>query len=137
MAVVFYMPEGGGDDTASSSSGGHSSTGSGSAASSTSQSPNTTTSATQTPMQSPLVPNPYMVALCEALLYQSMNIAVAHSICYIGYIKERFRVLKFTPHSDGNFEMVHKIVVGGLLLYLLHRKTTIKNELVDPRPPFW
>ncbi|XP_004522142.1 cell death protein hid [Ceratitis capitata] len=73
MAVVFYMPEGGGDDTASSSSGGHSSTGSGSAASSTSQSPNTTTSATQTPMQSPLVPNPYMVALCEALLYQSMN----------------------------------------------------------------
>ncbi|XP_054733707.1 cell death protein hid [Anastrepha obliqua] len=73
MAVVFYMPEAGADDSASSSSGSHGSGGSGSAASSTSQSPNTTTSATQTPMQSPLMASPHIVmALCEAV-YQSLN----------------------------------------------------------------
>ncbi|XP_067643317.1 cell death protein hid [Eurosta solidaginis] len=71
MAVVFYMPEAGADDSASNGSNG--STGGGSAASSTSQSPNTTTSATQTPMQSPMVSSPqFVMALCEAV-YQSLN----------------------------------------------------------------
>ncbi|EDW78941.1 uncharacterized protein Dwil_GK11627 [Drosophila willistoni] len=83
MAVPFYLPEGGTDDIASSSSGAsgssNASTSSGASTTSSSgssdggsssvqsQSPNTTTSATQTPMQSPLsVPtDQVLVALCE------------------------------------------------------------------------
>ncbi|XP_005180529.1 cell death protein hid [Musca domestica] len=71
MAVPFYLPEGGADDTVSSG-GNTSSDGTNSTASSLQASPNTTSSATQTPMQSPLVPG-MMMALYEALYRYSVN----------------------------------------------------------------
>lgn len=72
MAVPFYLPEGGSDDTVSSG-GTTSSDGTGSAASSSQSSPNTTSSATQTPMQSPLVPENLLMAFCDVLYRYTAN----------------------------------------------------------------
>lgn len=72
MAVPFYLPEGGADDTVSSG-GTTSSDGASSAASSLQSSPNTTSSATQTPMQSPLVPGDLVMAFYEAFYRYSVN----------------------------------------------------------------
>lgn len=72
MAVPFYLPEGGVDDTVSTGAG-TSSDGVGSAGSSLQSSPHTTSSATQTPMQSPLVPGDLVMAFCEAFYRYSMN----------------------------------------------------------------
>lgn len=71
MAVPFYLPEGGVDDTASG--GASSSDGINSANSSSQSSPNTTSSATQTPMQSPLVPGDLVMAFYEAFYRYSVN----------------------------------------------------------------
>lgn len=68
MAVPFYLPEGGADDTVSSG-GTTSSDGASSAASSLQSSPNTTSSATQTPMQGPLLPNDLLMAFYEIFRY--------------------------------------------------------------------
>ncbi|XP_023305760.2 cell death protein hid isoform X2 [Lucilia cuprina] len=70
MAVPFYLPEGGADDTVSSG-GTTSSDGASSAASSLQSSPNTTSSATQTPMQSPLLPGEVIMAIYELIRYNS------------------------------------------------------------------
>lgn len=72
MAVPFYLPEGGADDTVSSG-GTTSSDGASSAASSLQSSPNTTSSATQTPMQSPLLPGDLFMAIYEVLYRCSVN----------------------------------------------------------------
>uniref|UniRef100_A0A1I8PG77 Cell death protein W n=1 Tax=Stomoxys calcitrans TaxID=35570 RepID=A0A1I8PG77_STOCA len=76
MAVPFYLPEGGADDTASSG-GTTSSDGTNSAASSLQSSPNTTSSATQTPMQSPIMPGDFARILNDVLNHFSANNAGA------------------------------------------------------------
>ncbi|XP_075161117.1 head involution defective [Haematobia irritans] len=72
MAVPFYLPEGGADDTVSSG-GTTSSDGASSAASSLQSSPNTTSSATQTPMQSPVLPEDLVMAFYQAFCRYSVN----------------------------------------------------------------
>lgn len=72
MAVPFYLPEGGADDTVASAAG-LASDGTGSTSSSSQSSPNTTSSATQTPIQSPLVPGDLVMAFCEAFYRYSIN----------------------------------------------------------------
>ena len=72
MAVPFYLPQGGADDTVSSG-GTTSSDGASSTASSLQSSPNTTSSATQTPMQSPLLPGDLLMAICDAISRYSYN----------------------------------------------------------------
>uniref|UniRef100_A0A1B0BIP7 Uncharacterized protein n=1 Tax=Glossina palpalis gambiensis TaxID=67801 RepID=A0A1B0BIP7_9MUSC len=75
MAVPFYLPEGGADDTVASAAG-LASDGTGSTSSSSQSSPNTTSSATQTPIQSPLVPGDLVMAFCEAFYRYSINSAL-------------------------------------------------------------